>query len=307
MLDFNVALNLLLFLAVLAGAGLVGALVVVLLYGPKIRKLEALIYIDDLTQLFDSAEFRRRLPLEIKRTKETSQPLSLVLLDIDHFKSVNDTYGYRNGDLVLREFATLLKSWIRHTDVVFRYKQGDEFAVLMTDTDTSGAVPVMHNLRKELGDHKFRVTNNREVEENLSLTFSAGIISLDLQADTVETFTERAELALRDAKREVERSRSSLHESSRILGEGVGYPEGGESGTQSGERYRGLAVPLSCSVAPVSEQFIHQRDEVWRQQGGQEGVDQADHQQQLEPVFPEQQPGTLHGQVGLAGVNVQGL
>ena len=222
MLDFNVTLNLLLFLAVLAGAGLVGALVVVLRYGPKIRKLEALIYIDDLTQLFDSAEFRRRLPLEIKRTKEMSQPLSLVLLDIDHFKSVNDTYGYRNGDLVLRESAMLLKSWIRHTDVAFRYKQGDEFAVLMTDTDTSGAVSVMHNLRKELGDHKFRVTNNRGVKENVSLTFSAGIISLDLQADTVETFTERAELALRDAKREVERSRSSLHESSRTLREGIG-------------------------------------------------------------------------------------
>ena len=210
MLDFNVTLNFLLFSGVLASAGLAGALVVVLLYGPKIRKLEALIYIDDLTQLFDSAEFRRRLPLDIKRTKDTSQPLSLVLLDIDHFKKVNDTYGYRNGDLVLREFATLLKSWIRHTDVAFRYKQGDEFAVLMTDTDTSDAVSFMHNLRKELGGHKFRVTNNWGVDENVSLTFSAGIISLDLQADTVETFTERAELALRDAKREVEQSRSSL-------------------------------------------------------------------------------------------------
>ena len=210
MLDFNVTLNLLLFSAVLASAGLAGALVVALLYGPKIRKLEALIYIDDLTQLFDSAEFRRRLPLAIKRTKDTSQPLSLVLLDIDHFKKVNDTYGYRNGDLVLREFATLLKSWIRHTDVAFRYKQGDEFAVLMTDTDTSDAVSFMHNLRKELGGHKFRVTNNWRVDENVSLTFSAGIISLDLQADTVEIFTERAELALRDAKRQVVQSRSSL-------------------------------------------------------------------------------------------------
>ena len=210
MLDFNVTLNLFLFSAVLAGAGLVGALVMALLYGPKVRKLEALICIDDLTQLFDSAEFRRRLPLEIKRTKDTSQPLSLALLDIDHFKGVNDAYGYRNGDLVLKEFAALLKSQIRHTNVAFRYKQGDEFAILMTDTDTSDAVSFMHHLRKELGDHKFRVTNNRGVDENVALTFSAGIISLDLQADTVETFTERAELALRDAKREVEQSRSSL-------------------------------------------------------------------------------------------------
>ena len=128
MLDFNVTLNLLLFSAVLGGAGLVGALVAALLYRPKIRKLEALICVDDLTELFDSAEFRRRLPLEIKKTKRMSQPLSLVLLDIDHFKGVNDAYGYKNGDLVLREFAALLKSRIRHTDVAFRYKQGDEFA-----------------------------------------------------------------------------------------------------------------------------------------------------------------------------------
>ena len=210
MLDFNVTLNLLLFSTVLAGAGLVGALVAALLYRPKIRKLEALICVDDLTALFDSAEFRRRLPREIKKTKHMSQPLSLVLLDIDHFKGVNDAYGYKNGDLVLREFAALLKSRIRHTDVAFRYKQGDEFAILMTGTDTSDAVSFMHHLRKELGDHEFRVTNNRGVDENVPLTFSAGIISLDLQADTVETFTERAELALHDAKREVEQSRSSL-------------------------------------------------------------------------------------------------
>ena len=269
MLDFNVTLNLLLFLAVLAGAGLVGALVVALLNRPKIRKLEALIYIDDLTQLFDSAEFRRRLPLEIKRTKAMSHPLSLVLLDIDHFKRVNDTYGYRNGDLVLQEFATLLKSWIRHTDVAFRYKQGDEFAVLMTDTDTSDAVSLMHNLRKELSDHRFRVTNNRGVEDNVSLTFSAGTISLDLQADTFETFTEQAELALRDAKREL----------NGVIQANMNHP-----GFSAGDRLaRGRrercairkAGALSCSVAPVSEQFLHQSDKVWHQQ---EGVDHTDHQ-----------------------------
>ena len=129
------------------------------LFRPKIRKLEALICIDDLTQLFDSAEFRLRLPLEIKRAKDTSGPLSLVLLDIDHFKGVNDVYGYRTGDLVLRAFAGLLKSRMRHTDVAFRYKQGDEFAVLMIGTEASEALSFMGHLRKELGRHKFRVTN----------------------------------------------------------------------------------------------------------------------------------------------------
>ena len=209
MLDLELTLNFLLFLAALAGAGLLGALVVMLSNGFKIRKLKALTCIDDLTQLLNSAEFRRRLPREIQRTKNTSRPLSLVLLDIDHFKNVNDTYGYRNGDLVLGEFAALIKSWISHTDFAFRYKQGDEFAILMTGADTSEAVLVMHHLQKGLGSHKFRVTNSRGVDENVSLTFSAGIIGLDLQSDTVESFTERAELSLRDAKREVRPSCST--------------------------------------------------------------------------------------------------
>ena len=147
------------------------------------------------------------MPLEVKRARDSSQPLSLVLLDIDHFKGVNDAYGYRNGDAVLREFAALFKSRVRHTDVVFRYKQGDEFAVLMIGTETSDAVPFMHHLRREFGVHKFRVTTNRGVGEDVPVTFSVGIAGLDLQADTVETFTERTELALRDAKRAVEQSR----------------------------------------------------------------------------------------------------
>ena len=129
MLDINVTLNLLALSAALGGAGLVGALFAALLFRPRIHRLQEMICIDDLTQLFDSGEFRRRLPLEVKRARDMSRPLSLVLLDIDHFKGVNDAYGYRNGDLVLREFAALLKSRVRHTDLAFRYKQGDEFAV----------------------------------------------------------------------------------------------------------------------------------------------------------------------------------
>ena len=208
--DIHVTLNLFVLFVALGSAGLVGALLVALLLGPRIRRLEGLICIDDLTNLFHSGEFRRRLPLEVKRARDSSQPLSLVLLDIDHFKGVNDAYGYRNGDAVLREFAALLKSRVKHTDVVFRYKQGDEFAVLMIGTETSDAVPFMHHLRREFRAHKFRVTTHRGVGEDVPVTFSVGIGGLDLQADTVETFTERTELALRDAKRAVEQRRSAL-------------------------------------------------------------------------------------------------
>ncbi len=216
--DIHVTLNLFVLFVALGGAGLVGALLVALLLGPRIRRLEGLICIDDLTNLFHSGEFRRRLPLEVKRARDSSQPLSLVLMDIDNFKGVNDAYGYRNGDAVLREFAALLKSWVRRTDVVFRYKQGDEFAVLMIDTETSDAVSFMHHLRREFGAHKFRVTTNRGVSRDVSVTFSVGIAGLDLQADTVETFTEQTELALRDAKRAVEQRRPALANLSEPVG-----------------------------------------------------------------------------------------
>ena len=230
MLDINITFNLLVLSVALGGAGLVGALFAVLLVGPKIRRLEQMMCIDDLTNLFHSGEFRRRLPLEVKRARDMSQPLSLVLLDIDHFKGVNDAYGYKNGDAVLRDFAALLKSRVRNTDVTFRYKQGDEFAVLMIGTEMSDAASLMYRLRKELGAHKFRVTTDRGVGENVSITFSVGIAGLDLRADTVETFTERTELALRDAKRAIGLSRSVLPNLSGlvscdlVIGTGPGRP-----------------------------------------------------------------------------------
>lgn len=208
MLDFNVTLNLLVLSAALGGAGLAGALIVTLLFRSRIRKLQELNCIYDLTQLFGSTEFRRRLPLELKRAKDSLRVLSLVLLDIDHFKGLNDAYGYRTGDSVLREFAGLLKSRVRHTDVAFRYKKGDEFAVLMIGTETSDALARMKQLQEELGSHEFRVTTTRQVDEHLSVTFSVGIVSLDVQADTAETFIDRAELALRDAKQAVEQGLS---------------------------------------------------------------------------------------------------
>ena len=88
----------------------------------------------------------------------------------------------------------------------------------MIGTDTSDAVSFLHHLRQELGAHKFRVTTDRGVDENVSVTFSVGIAGLDLQGDTVETFTERTELALHDAKREVEQSRPALANLSEPVG-----------------------------------------------------------------------------------------
>ena len=81
----------------------------------------------------------------------------------------------------------------------------------------------------------------------------------------------------------------------------MSQPEGADCGAQSGERYRGLAVPLSGSVAPVSEQGLDQWSQGWSEQGEEEGVDQAGHEQEFEPVFPGPKTRAFQGQVGLAG------
>ena len=100
----------------------------------------------------------------------------------------------------MREFTNLLKARVRHVDVVFRYKQGEEFAILMVETPAAGAATFMQKLQTELETYKFPIGISWQVNDYVSLTISAGIVSLDTDTDTVEALTERAELAFRNAK-----------------------------------------------------------------------------------------------------------
>ena len=95
-------------------------------------------------------------------------------------------------------------------DVVFRYKQGDEFAILMLETELPEAVALIERLQQELGTYKFPVPASPHSNDFVSLTLSTGIVKLDTSADTFETFTERAELSLRQAKQSVEPALSTM-------------------------------------------------------------------------------------------------
>ena len=204
MLDWNVTLNTFELTFALVSAALLGGLAAATLLRPRILKLREQLCIDNLTQLYNSMEFDRRVSLEVEKAKNSRQPLSLVLIDVDHFKSVNDNYGYKAGDLILVELSGLLKSSASQRDVVFRYKQGDEFAILMLRTDVSEALALAERLQEELRSYKFSVPGSTLSDEIVALTVSAGIISLDTRADTFETLAKRAEIALRQAKRYVE-------------------------------------------------------------------------------------------------------
>ncbi|MBI3994261.1 MAG: diguanylate cyclase [Candidatus Lambdaproteobacteria bacterium] len=110
--------------------------------------------IDPLTGLHNRREFDRRLAEEWARFKRYSRPLSLIMLDIDHFKQVNDTYGHECGDRVLFTLAGLMRSSVRIQDTVCRFG-GEEFIVLLPETPLPAAFQVAENLRHRVAEHAF--------------------------------------------------------------------------------------------------------------------------------------------------------
>jgi diguanylate cyclase (GGDEF)-like protein/PAS domain S-box-containing protein len=111
------------------------------------QRLEQLAAMDGLTGLKNRRAFEDRLVEEVARTRRHSHPLSLVLLDIDHFKSYNDTFGHPKGDEVLRNVGRLLSRTMRDTDFAARYG-GEEFAIILPNTDAEGAHQVAERLRQ---------------------------------------------------------------------------------------------------------------------------------------------------------------
>lgn len=104
-----------------------------------VRDLEQLATTDGLTGLINHRTFQKQLIHEIERAKRTKTELSLMLVDLDHFKKINDNYGHPIGDFVLKEVATFLKNTVRNIDHVARYG-GEEFAIILPDTSRRGCV-----------------------------------------------------------------------------------------------------------------------------------------------------------------------
>jgi diguanylate cyclase (GGDEF)-like protein len=132
-------------------------------------RLRSIMERDGLTGLLNHARFKERLELEMERSRRTGTPLTLCMVDIDHFKRVNDTFGHQAGDEVIRNLAQILSGGLRKTDVVARYG-GEEFALLLLDTPLVAAEIVIDRLRRSFSEFRLR-SADREV----STTFSAGV------------------------------------------------------------------------------------------------------------------------------------
>jgi len=161
------------------------------------KRLESLADTDGLTGLFNRRYFDAILGRELQRTERYKTPLALVLLDIDHFKRVNDNFGHPMGDEVLRNVSRIVMSGVRVTDSAARYG-GEEIAIVFTQTTAPGVSEVTERLRQRLADFSHVYQGN-----GLKCTASFGISVCDGRGVTpsAKELVERADRALYRAKR----------------------------------------------------------------------------------------------------------
>ncbi|MCB1762173.1 MAG: GGDEF domain-containing protein [Gammaproteobacteria bacterium] len=149
--------------------------------------------IDPLTGIKNRSTLDEAVQREIKLARRQQSPLSILLLDIDHFKSVNDIHGHLFGDQALRAVAQCVQKTIRDSDLLFRYG-GEEFMLLLSGTDVNGSALLAERIRQEVE------RMNPLVGKQINLTISLGVTNLQPEPDNMESFLERADMALYRAK-----------------------------------------------------------------------------------------------------------
>jgi len=153
-------------------------------------KLQKLAVTDGLTQLYNSRHFYNQLKSEVDRTKRYRHPLSLLLLDIDHFKNYNDNYGHLKGDKVLVKIGSTIKSCLRRLDSAYRYG-GEEFTVILPETNCPEAVTVANRIMTAIRAVKFRP----EPEIFATVTVSIGATQYSPK-EKLSSFVQRADSAM---------------------------------------------------------------------------------------------------------------
>lgn len=134
---------------------------------------------DGLTHLYHHKYFQHRLGEEVERTKRYNYPVSLLMLDVDRFKELNDKYGHQLGDLILKDVAKILKSSTRVTDIVARYG-GEEFAIILPETPDKGVINAAERLRAHVESSRRRAEELRNAVEEYKIVYEGGEIGVTI-------------------------------------------------------------------------------------------------------------------------------
>ena len=160
-----------------------------------LKRAEALSVTDDLTRLYNSRYLNLVLRRETKRASRSGRPLSLLFIDLDGFKSINDTHGHLFGSRALVEAAAVIRTSARETDVVSRFG-GDEFAIVLPDTGSEGAFAVGARVRDKIAACTFLAGDGL----NIHLTVSVGVATLPDVAASAEELVQAADNAMYQVK-----------------------------------------------------------------------------------------------------------
>jgi diguanylate cyclase (GGDEF)-like protein len=161
------------------------------------EKLRHAAYHDSLTGLYNRQYFQESIEREILRAQRYKHPLSLIMLDIDEFKTVNDTYGHHCGDIVLKTIGQMIRSGTRRSDVVVRFG-GEEFAILLPETSLANAVTKGELCRSTVSEMEIEAEEHR-----IRVTISVGIAACTVNQDmTAEGLIRAADEALYFSKRQ---------------------------------------------------------------------------------------------------------
>ncbi len=196
---------------IILGINILSAFIVLLLVYLYIKKrLEYESSHDVLTDIFNKRSFEKIIEYMVEHARRYNRPLSLIIFDIDHFKSINDTYGHKVGDKVLSKLANIIKNSIRKCDYFFRIG-GEEFAIICGETDAKGAFWVAEKIRK--------IVEKSDFEEVDKVTISLGIAELEKDM-SIDHFYRNADTAMYFAKKNG-RNRTEIYKKDIVCSFGI--------------------------------------------------------------------------------------
>ncbi len=176
----------------------------------RVTMLERENVTDALTGIFNRRYLDRRLHEEFARAQRYQQPLSILLIDLDNFKTINDTYGHLAGDFALISLTQLILNSIRAADVIARYG-GDEFMVIATNTSGPEAFQLAERIRTSAEGHRFDMVDQTKSRHSVPVTTSIGVSCYCDRFETLQSFVDCVDQMMYQAKAEG-RNRTALWE-----------------------------------------------------------------------------------------------